>query len=99
MIHDHEVQTIAAGRHGDLFAVLGQHSVDGKITIRAFHPEADKIDVLDAKTGKTALSLDHLGHGVKSRLPTGFRSPKANTCGKPTIRIALVRSSESLTNT
>ena len=48
---------IVVATHADPFAVLGQHMLDGHPSIRAFHPEADAIDVLDAKSGRKVLSL------------------------------------------
>ena len=36
------IEAIANGDHGDPFAVLGPHEVDGGLAIRAFLPQADK---------------------------------------------------------
>ncbi len=57
MIDAEDAGRIAAGTHPDPFSVLGQHAQDGKITIRAFCPGADAIDVLDRKTGRKVASL------------------------------------------
>lgn len=56
MIND-DAQRLVAGSHPDPFAVLGQHLVDGKIKVRAYHPDADGIDVIDAKSGRKVMSL------------------------------------------
>lgn len=53
-----DAQKIVTGRHPDPFSVLGQHIVDGKVTVRAYHPDADTIDVIDAKSGRKVVSLD-----------------------------------------
>ncbi|MEM9550625.1 MAG: 1,4-alpha-glucan branching protein GlgB [Pseudomonadota bacterium] len=53
-------QAIASGAYGDPFSVLGMHMVDGRLTVRAFHPEADMVEVLDRKTGRRLCALDRL---------------------------------------
>ena len=58
MINSGDMQRIVGGTHSDPFSVLGMHLIDGKVTVRVFHPEADAIDVLDAKTGRKVVSLD-----------------------------------------
>jgi len=57
LIDQIDAMQIVEGGHSDPFSVLGQHSVDGKLTFRVFHPDADAIEVLDAKTGRKAASL------------------------------------------
>jgi len=58
VINVNDAQRLVSGTHSDPFSILGQHVVDGKVTIRAHYPEADAIDVLDAKTGKKVASLE-----------------------------------------
>ena len=49
---------VLAGDHGDPFSFLGLHTDDGgKVVVRAFHPEAQRIDVIDAATGKQAARM------------------------------------------
>ena len=49
---------LAAGQHGDPFSVLGLHALpDGALVLRALHPEADEVEVLDARTGKAVVTL------------------------------------------
>ncbi|MEL6452177.1 MAG: 1,4-alpha-glucan branching protein GlgB [Pseudomonadota bacterium] len=78
MITADDAHSIAAGTHADPFAVLGMHPEGGKIAVRVLHPEADSIDVLDAKTGRKVLSLTRhddalaLFHGVAARRKTPF---------------------------
>ena len=66
LIHPDEAASLAAGDHGNPFAVLGLHDHDGKLVIRVFRPEADSVDLLDAKTGKKVVSLERAegGDGV-----------------------------------
>ncbi|MEP5728624.1 MAG: 1,4-alpha-glucan branching protein GlgB [Sulfitobacter sp.] len=64
MITDEDADLIVSGRHADPFAVLGQHVHDGKIWHRAHNPEADAIEVLDAKTGRKVASLDKVRDGL-----------------------------------
>jgi 1,4-alpha-glucan branching enzyme len=41
-------EAIAAGRHGDPFAVLGRHRADGGSVVRCFEPQATAVSLLDA---------------------------------------------------
>lgn len=78
---DDEARRLVAGVHSDPFSVLGQHTVDGKLVIRAFVPGADAVDVIDDKTERTILTLnpvvgaDGLFEGVAARLknPRAYR--------------------------
>ena len=58
VINSGDTQKIVDGTHSDPFSVLGMHVTNGKVTLRVFHPEADAVDVLDARTGRKVLSLD-----------------------------------------
>lgn len=58
LIHPDEAASLANGAHGNPFAVLGLHAFDGNLVIRAFRPEADSVEVLDAKTGKKIVDLE-----------------------------------------
>ena len=57
LLSPHDAREIAAGTHRDPFAVLGLHEFDGGLVIRAFVPDATQIDVLDAKSRSTLVSL------------------------------------------
>ena len=57
VINEDDAQRLVSGAHSDPFSILGQHIIDGKVTIRAYYPDADAIDVLDMKTGKKVVSL------------------------------------------
>ncbi|MEP4197734.1 MAG: 1,4-alpha-glucan branching protein GlgB [Aliishimia sp.] len=65
LIDQDTVIQLASGRHADPFSVLGLHSLDdGSLVLRAVRPEADSVDVLDAKTGKKIVTLSQLEDGV-----------------------------------
>lgn len=66
LIHPEEAASLADGSHGNPFAVLGMHETDGKLVVRVFRPEADSVELIDAKTGKAVVSLGRVtgGDGV-----------------------------------
>ena len=60
-------KALSLGHHGDPFSVLGLHELgDGDLVVRAMRPEADCVDVIDAKSGKKVVSLEKVAdaHGV-----------------------------------
>lgn len=57
LIDQNTAHDLLAGRLPSPFSVLGLHKVDGKLTVRAFAPEAEQVDVLDAKTGRKIVAL------------------------------------------
>ncbi|MEK8031587.1 1,4-alpha-glucan branching protein GlgB [Ideonella sp. DXS29W] len=66
MLGDSHVQALLAARHPDPFSVLGLHpEEDGQMWLRVVWPSVAAIDVLDAKTGKKLVGLNH-------RDPDGF---------------------------
>ncbi len=71
LINESDAGQIVSGNHSDPFSVLGQHKIDGKLVIRAFYPNGDGMDVLDAETGRKVVSLkmhsDGLFVGVATR--------------------------------
>ena len=81
VINSNDMQKIVNGTHSDPFSVLGMHIIDGKVTIRVFHPDADAIDVLDSKSGRKALSLSpspdapavYTGVASRRKKPFGYR--------------------------
>ena len=42
------LDAIVAGRHGDPFAVLGRHRVDGASVVRCFEPDASAVSIIDS---------------------------------------------------
>ncbi len=58
---DAAIEAIVAGKHGDPFAVLGPHGGDGvPLSVRAFWPGADGVEVIDRATGETVATLERL---------------------------------------
>ncbi|MGB5323935.1 MAG: 1,4-alpha-glucan branching protein GlgB [Pseudomonadales bacterium] len=55
-----DASALLAGRHGDVFAVLGMHSHPSHsgLVVRALLPGASAVSVLDKKTGKRVAGLD-----------------------------------------
>ena len=51
MLDPLDVELICRARHGDPFSVLGPHAQDGGVSIRAFLPGAQRVEVLDAASG------------------------------------------------
>ena len=49
MLDSGAVQALVEGRHGDPFAVLGPHDVDGATMVRVLLPGADGVTLIDAK--------------------------------------------------
>ena len=54
------IQALVEGRHGDPFAVLGDHKVDGERVIRAFMPGAEGVDVLAREDDSRIGTLDRV---------------------------------------
>ncbi len=58
-----EIETLATGRHGDPFAVLGMHhDASGQLLVRALLPGAARVAVLDAHSGNRVVRWLHLVH-------------------------------------
>ena len=45
------IEAVVQGRHGDPFALLGPHPVEGGIAVRTFIPNVDSIEVVARNTG------------------------------------------------
>lgn len=66
MLKSRVIEQICHGSHGDPFSILGPHASGvGKVSIRAFLPTAEKVDVLAAGT-------DLVLGSMKMRHPDGF---------------------------
>jgi 1,4-alpha-glucan branching enzyme len=52
---------LAAARHADPFSILGPHLTDGGLTIRAFHPSRQAIDVIHAQGTTPMTRVDESG--------------------------------------
>ena len=66
MLNPDDVARICAGTHGDPFAVLGPHRLtNGRLSVRAFLPNAQQVLVIDAVTSRVLATL-------AQRHPDGF---------------------------
>jgi 1,4-alpha-glucan branching enzyme len=56
-LDDGAIRALVEGRHGDPFAVLGPHVVDGATVVRAFVPHAERLIVVALHGNRTAGEL------------------------------------------
>jgi 1,4-alpha-glucan branching enzyme len=61
------IDAILIARHGDPFAVLGPHDVDGMCAIRAFLPDASAVEVIGRDSEQSLTTLERID-------PAGFWS-------------------------
>jgi 1,4-alpha-glucan branching enzyme len=66
-----EAYAILEGRHSDPFQYLGPHTEDGKTVVRAFLPEAQKVDAIDPHGQASALTRIHEDGLFAGFLPNG----------------------------
>jgi 1,4-alpha-glucan branching enzyme len=59
------IEALAAGRHGDPFAILGPHLVRSGVVVRVLRPGAESAEVINAGTGEVLAVLEQ-------RHPTGL---------------------------
>ncbi len=57
-----DIAAIARGDHGDPFSVLGMHAdaETGEVSVRAFVPDASRVEVMDATTGEVVGELSRM---------------------------------------
>ena len=82
------IEAIVEGRHGDPFAVLGPHEVDGTTVVRAFVPGADTVDAVDPEGGTLAsLTRRHAAGFFEGAIPrrAAYRLRAANRDGTWTV--------------
>jgi 1,4-alpha-glucan branching enzyme len=73
-----EVDAIVEARHGDPFAFLGMHPVEGGITVRAMLPDAEEMAVVDTATGDVAAAGTRIHRdGLFVATATGREKPFA----------------------
>ena len=84
------LDAIAHGLHGDPFAVLGMHEVDGRLEVRCFQPTADRVGVIDAGSGGEIAELTRLH-------PAGFFAGAVPGRGRFAYRLALSNAGGSWT--
>src|SRR5450432_486767 len=68
-----EPYAIVEGRHADPFHYLGLHTEGGKTVVRAFLPEASKVDAIDEHGEAAKLSRIHDAGLFAGALPNGSR--------------------------
>jgi 1,4-alpha-glucan branching enzyme len=66
-----EAYAILEGRHSDPFQYLGPHSEDGKTVVRAFLPEAERVDAIAPHGEAAALTRIHDDGLFAGVLPNG----------------------------
>ncbi len=72
MISEHDVEALISASHDDPFAVLGLHAdAQGRLWLRALLPQAERVAVLDAKTGRSLARLTqrHPAGLFEARIP------------------------------
>src|SRR5665213_1465486 len=68
-----EAYAIVEGRHADPFHYLGLHSEGDRTVVRAFLPEASKVDAIDEHGETAALARIHDAGLFAGSLPNGSR--------------------------
>ena len=70
MLEQDQIDELLAGRHTDPFALLGLHADgQGRLWLRALLPGASKVELLDALTSRTLVSLQPSGDFFESLVP------------------------------
>ena len=70
------IAAIARGGHGDPFAVMGMHRDGEDLVVRAFLPQASRVEVIDAATGTVVADLERLdGAGFFCGVVAGRTEP------------------------
>ena len=68
-----EAYAIVEGRHSDPFRYLGLHTEGDKTVVRAFLPEASKVDAIDEHGEAASLARIHDAGLFAGALPNGSR--------------------------
>ena len=68
-----EAYAIVEGRHSDPFRYLGLHTEGDKTVVRAFLPEASKVDAIDEHGGSAELARIHDAGLFAGALPNGSK--------------------------
>jgi 1,4-alpha-glucan branching enzyme len=69
------LDALAAGQHGDPFALLGLHEVDGVRTVRTLQPQAQTVFLLDRQGNEIAeMQRVHAGGVFEAPLPGRLKS-------------------------
>ena len=73
------IVAVVEGRHGNPFAILGPHEVDGRTVVRVFLPGADRVDLID-REGQALGTL-------KCMHPAGFFEGPVALAGPYRLRV------------
>jgi hypothetical protein len=73
-----EAYAIVEGRHSDPFHYLGLHTEDNKTVVRAFLPEASRVDAIDEYGEAAALARIH-DDAVLGRISAATADTKQKT--------------------
>src|SRR5512140_3633176 len=57
MLNQSAIDALAGATHADPFAVLGMHEREGRLWVSAVMPDATRVEVLDAATGRALAAL------------------------------------------
>src|SRR5205807_5446155 len=68
-----EAYAIVEGRHSDPFHYLGLHTEGGRTVVRAFLPDASKVEAIDEHGEAAALARIHKAGLFAGALPKGSR--------------------------
>src|SRR5579872_5628622 len=68
-----EAYAILEGRHSDPFHYLGPHTENGRTVVRAFLPDAQRVDAIDAHGEAAALARIHEDGLFAGILPNGSK--------------------------
>jgi 1,4-alpha-glucan branching enzyme len=60
MLTQSDIADLTAARHGDPFSVLGMHATGNGVFVRALLPHADRVQVIEASTGRALASLEQV---------------------------------------
>jgi 1,4-alpha-glucan branching enzyme len=55
-----DIELIVNGRHEDSFSFLGPHMEAGRTIVRVFHPDVERVELIDRQDGRTLASLDKI---------------------------------------
>ncbi|MDX1735889.1 MAG: 1,4-alpha-glucan branching enzyme, partial [Halioglobus sp.] len=71
---DRKLDALASGQHGDPFALLGVHDIDGVRSVRTLQPQAEAVWLLDRKGNELAqMERVHRGGVFSAPFPGKFR--------------------------
>jgi len=58
LTEERRIDAVARGAGDDAFSFLGMHREGGGLVVRAFRPRAERVEVVDARSGEVAFALE-----------------------------------------